>query len=158
MSLPPFLASPPRKVNRVVSKGAAAILAAAPRGSVMKVHVKGKYAARDSYDIGDVVRLSKALDAKTIKLDWLHPSNPNHDPATMNVPRSSIVRWRRDDAEVMREKGERGVAGVPHWRAHTEIRRQTSLPFREASAALTGEKALHVYLADAARKGMPIGE
>ena len=78
-----------------------------------------------------------------------------------NVPRSSIVRWRRDDAEVMREKGERGVAGVPHWRAHTEIRRQTSLPFREASAALgprTGEKALHVYLADAARKGMPIGE
>ena len=98
------VASPPRKVNRVVSNGAAAILAAAPRGSVMKVHVKGKYAARDSYDIGDVVRISKALDAKTIKLAWLYPSNPNHDPATMNVPRSSIVRWRSDDAKAMRSE------------------------------------------------------
>ena len=156
--------SPPRKISRVVADGPAAILAAQPRNSVLQVRVKGTYGAGDTYNLDDVIRICKAVSEKKMKLAWLYPDNAHHDPVTMNVPRTTIVRWLMDDVEAMQAKGERGVSGVPHWRAHTEIRRCTTLPtaggYRGSGGPMLGmgEKALHVYLSDASRMGRPVTE
>ena len=62
------------------------------RGSSAEVVVHGSYGAGKTYEFDDVCRICGEVESGTIKLAWLYQDNKNHNPVTMNVPRSTIVR------------------------------------------------------------------
>ena len=112
-------ADAPRGAFAEVSK-----LGSCKRGAQVALKVKASYGG---YTFGNVGRLCSAVDAKQIKLAWLHPAHELHDPSTMNVPRATIAKWLRDDHETMQLFGLRGVPGERHWKVERDVRRRTSL-------------------------------
>jgi hypothetical protein len=81
-SRPPF-AEPKKKVSSSSSSSAAEALVGQKRGAKVLVHVRGTYG---NYSWGDVCSLGQELEDKKIKLPYLKPGHPKHDPKTMNVP------------------------------------------------------------------------
>ena len=80
----PDLALPDKKKNKPTAR----------RNSEVTATLSGTYR---NYNLGDVVRVCQAVERKEIKLEWLKPSNANHDPVTMNVPRTTAQEYLEDD-------------------------------------------------------------
>jgi len=144
-------ADAPRGAFAEVSK-----LGSCKRGAQVALKVKASYGG---YTFGNVGRLCSAVDAKQIKLAWLHPAHELHDPSTMNVPRATIAKWLRDDHETMQLFGLRGVPGERHWKVERDVRRRTSLDSAGGHLG-TGEpmlgkaeEGLMVSMADQAKRG-----
>jgi len=141
--------SPPRKNKRTQESKVGAALVGHRRGSFAEIAVQGSYGAGKTYGFDDVCRICGEVESGTIKLAWLYQDNKNHNPDTMNVPRSTIVRWLQPDIKVV---GERGAPDIAHWRAERDIRRRTTLNkaggFRGTGLPMfgAGEKAIQVYV------------
>jgi len=147
-------ADAPRGASAEVSK-----LGNCKRGAQVALKAKASYGG---YTFGNVDRLCSAVDAKQIKLAWLHPAHELHDPSTMNVPRATIAKWLREDHETMQLYGLRGVPGERHWKVERDVRRRTSLDSAGGHLG-TGEpmlgkaeEGLMVWMADQAKRGAPV--
>ena len=72
------------------------------------------------------------------------------------VPRTTMVRWIKDDWIVMTAKGKRGIHGEPHWKVEAEMRGRTELTRAGVQTALgAAELNLMCVFATAARNGSP---
>ena len=79
------------------------------RGTVVAVVPVAKYRAGIEYDFADVCGIGHLIATKRIKKKDLDDRDPA-DPSRLfyGVPRTTMVEWLKDDAEVMRKRGKRG--------------------------------------------------
>jgi hypothetical protein len=150
----------------IVVDGAAGLIAPHPRGTSLKLSVKGTYGAGKSYDFDDVCRIGAALEAKEMRLSALKPTHRDHVPLVHNVPYSTMKEWMMDDHKWMKKKyGRAGKKGTRHWRVEKEMRRRTALKpaggYRgtgEPIIGATNEKALFVQLKKESARGTPVAK
>ena len=75
------------------------------------------------------------------------------------VPYSTMLHWHKDDDEVLRERGHRGVKGSPHWVVELDTRRRKAQPLAGRPTVLgAAEAVLAVEMGRAAAKNQPYAE
>ena len=128
------------------------------RGTTLQVIPSVSYGARKDYFWEDIVAVGRLLAAGKITMTALRKQNADGTPRYL-VPYSTMFAWNKDDDQVMREKGKRGIAGKPHWLVELETRRRTALPLPGRPTVLgAAEDVLAVALGRAAAKNQPYAE
>ena len=164
---PPTMSAPSGKMKMrmkgatakdAAAEGAAAPLPPAVRGNEVVVRLPVSYGARAKYVWEDVVAGGRLLLAEKINMNAFNMKTSDGTPL-YRVPYASMHRWHRDDDEVMREQGKRGMPGSPHWLVELEVRRRKSLPLPGRPTVLgAAEDVLALEMGRAAAKNQPYAD
>ena len=146
------------KRMRLVPPANATVLPPAPRGTALIVVPTTTYGAGEDYFWEDVVAAGRLLRSKKITTTDLRKKTAD-GTLLHRVPYSTMMRWHKDDDDVMRERGLRGVKGSPHWLVELETRRRKTLPLAGRPTVLgAAEDVLAVEMGRAAAKNQPYAE
>jgi hypothetical protein len=120
------------KRMRLAPPSKATVLPAAPRGTALIVVPTTSYGAGTDYFWEDVVAAARMLQSKKIMPTDLRKTTADGS-LLHRVPYSTMLRWLKDDDEVMRERRHRGVKGSPHWVVELDTRRRETQPLAGAA-------------------------
>jgi hypothetical protein len=81
---------------------------------------KATYGARSEYTWDDVVALARKIEAGKLRKKDLDAVGADGKLVHM-IPRNTMAGWLKDDAEVMRKKGKRGIEGEAHWKVGSPL-------------------------------------
>ena len=123
-----------RQRMRLAPPSKATALPAAPPGTALIVVPSTSYGAGTDYFWEDVVAVARLLQSKKITSTELRKTTAD-GTLLHRVPYSTMMGWLKDDDEVMRERGHRGVKGSPHWLVELETRRRETQPLAGANGA-----------------------
>ena len=96
------------------------------RGARVIVVPRATYGARKTYTFEDVCTQGAQIASGKMSLNASDSVDENGD-RIYPVPKATMARWMKDDADVMKGKGGRGVSGQPHWKVEREVRKRVSL-------------------------------
>ena len=143
---------------RLAPPSKATVHPAAPRGTALVVAPTTTYGAGTDYFWEDVVAAGRLILSKKIMPTDLRKKTAD-GTLLHRVPYSTMLRWHKDDDEVMRERGHRGVKGSPHWVVELNTRRRKTLPLAGRPTVLgAAEGVLAVEMGRAAAKNQPYAE
>ena len=96
------------------------------RGTLVVVKPKSTYGAGTDYTFTTVCALGQKLRDGKLKMSDFDKKKVNGQ-LVHAVPRTTMVRWVKDDDKVMKAKGGVGIEGQPHWVVERDVRRRTAL-------------------------------
>eukprot|EP00900_Chrysochromulina_parva_P000058 jgi/Chrpa1/10052/Chrysochromulina_OHIO_Genome00005679-RA len=147
-----------RQRMRLAPPSKATVLPAAPRGTALVVAPTTSYGAGTDYFWEDVVAAGRLILSK--KIMPTDPRKKTTDGTLLHrVPYSTMLHWHKDDDEVLRERGHRGVKGSPQWVVELDTRRRKTQPLAGRPTVLgAAEGVLAVEMGRAAAKNQPYAE
>jgi hypothetical protein len=147
-----------RQRMRLAPPSKATVLPAALRGTALVVAPTTSYGAGTDYFWEDVVAAGRLILSKKITPTDLRKKTAD-GTLLHRVPYSTMLHWHKDDDEVLRERGHRGVKGSPQWVVELDTRRRKTQPLAGRPTVLgAAEGVLAVEMGRAAAKNQPYAE